>query len=175
MSAGRAPRASGPRATRALAAAVRTMPYLSLRRSDSKGAASFAFGPRWATASVACSEAFGAEAPLPFEWPFPLACPLPLPLAGAMPMGWLALVKLAGTALAMSESVPICTVFGWGFFLLGWGPWTDSRFEEGEVVYNAHLLTTKLVLYLVPRMRKATDDPEAINLARPTHRRWCSA
>jgi hypothetical protein len=52
-------------------------------------------------------------------------------------------------------------VFGWGFFLLGLGPWHSPYAgpEEGrDEVLNRDLLTAKAVLFLVPRLRKQEGD-----------------
>ncbi len=52
-------------------------------------------------------------------------------------------------------------VFGWGFFLLGFGPWMIplSDLEEGEPGrLNPSLLTSKVIFFLVTRLRKKPDD-----------------
>ncbi|MFI5456796.1 MAG: hypothetical protein ACHRXM_15220, partial [Isosphaerales bacterium] len=56
-------------------------------------------------------------------------------------------------------------VFGWGFFLLGLGPWMNPLGDSEERLsgnLNPSLLTSRLVLFLVPRLRKETEDLEAI-------------
>jgi hypothetical protein len=58
-------------------------------------------------------------------------------------------------------------VFGWGFFLLGSGSWLNPIVwvsDEGiGGSLNRNLLTAKLVLFLVPRLRMGTNDLEAID------------
>ena len=52
-------------------------------------------------------------------------------------------------------------VFGWGFFLLGFGPWMIplEQFEEGEPGrLNPSLLTSKAIFFLVAHLRKKPDD-----------------
>ena len=52
-------------------------------------------------------------------------------------------------------------VFGWGFFLLGFGPWMIplAEFEEGEPGrLNPSLLTSKVIFFLVNRLRRKPDD-----------------
>jgi hypothetical protein len=57
-------------------------------------------------------------------------------------------------------------VFGWGYFLLGLGPWTNTDSSLSESIggsFNENLLTSKLILFLVARLRTATNDLEAID------------
>jgi hypothetical protein len=57
-------------------------------------------------------------------------------------------------------------VFGWGFFLLGLGPWADPQatLSQGQGYgFNRNLLTSRLVLLLTPRLRKEADDLEEID------------
>jgi hypothetical protein len=58
-------------------------------------------------------------------------------------------------------------VFGWGFFLLGTGSWLTPIMSVSDSgigsSLNANLLTAKLVLFLVTRLRMGTDDLEAID------------
>ena len=52
-------------------------------------------------------------------------------------------------------------VFGWGFFLLGFGPWMIplADFEEGEPGrLNPSLLTSKVIFFFVNRLRRKPDD-----------------
>ncbi len=52
-------------------------------------------------------------------------------------------------------------VFGWGFFLLGLGPWVEHRdgYDMGRGhVLNRGLLTSRAVLSVVPRLRKQERD-----------------
>lgn len=58
-------------------------------------------------------------------------------------------------------------VFGWGFFLLGYRPWMDA-FREGNddsggLPFNPLLLTSRLIVYLLPRLRKGADEPSRID------------
>ncbi len=57
-------------------------------------------------------------------------------------------------------------VFGWGFFLLGFGPWMNPLGDSEEGLggnLNPSLLTSRLILFLVPHLRKETNDLEAIS------------
>ncbi|MHC5539619.1 hypothetical protein ACYOEI_15485 [Singulisphaera rosea] len=58
------------------------------------------------------------------------------------------------------------SVFGWGFFLLSMGPWA-IRFEEvgGDFSQsiNQYLLSSRVIEFIVPRIRAETDDLEAID------------
>jgi hypothetical protein len=63
-------------------------------------------------------------------------------------------------------------VFGWGFFFLEMSPWTSPFVahgfgpgaDEGELGgLNGHLLSSNLVYFLVPHLRKGTVDLEAID------------
>jgi hypothetical protein len=63
-------------------------------------------------------------------------------------------------------------VFGWGFFFLEMNPWRSpfvahgfgGGADEGELGgLNGHLLSSNLVYFLVPHLRKGTDDLEAID------------
>jgi hypothetical protein len=57
-------------------------------------------------------------------------------------------------------------VFGWGSFLIGSGGWL-THFNEGEDIdrgsLNPSLLTSRLILFLVPRLRKDTVDLSEIS------------
>jgi hypothetical protein len=58
-------------------------------------------------------------------------------------------------------------VFGWGFFLLGFGLWINPlanfEFEEGEPSrLNPNLLTSKAIFLLVTHLRKHADELEDI-------------
>ncbi len=57
-------------------------------------------------------------------------------------------------------------VFGWGFFLLGLGPWPDPfediNYSMGHSL-NRNLLTFRVVLFLVPYLRTDTNDLDSIN------------
>ena len=56
-------------------------------------------------------------------------------------------------------------VFGWGFFLLGFGPWMNPLGDSEEGLggdLNPGLLTSRLILFLVTHLRKETNDLEAI-------------
>jgi hypothetical protein len=57
-------------------------------------------------------------------------------------------------------------VFGWGFFLLAGSPWEPplDAIQQGGQGFNRNLLTSRLVLFLIPRLRKETLDLEQINL-----------
>lgn len=52
-------------------------------------------------------------------------------------------------------------VFGWGFFLLGYRPWMsafgDLDDPNGQML-NPNLLTSRVILFLLPRLRKATNN-----------------
>jgi hypothetical protein len=57
-------------------------------------------------------------------------------------------------------------VFGWGFFLLGSGPWLTpfpGRGLRPTSTINHQLLTSKLIIALVPRLRKDTNDLQTID------------
>jgi hypothetical protein len=57
-------------------------------------------------------------------------------------------------------------VFGWGFFLLGFGPWMNPIADSDEGLVgrlNPSLLTSRFILYLVARLRKGADDLENID------------
>ena len=53
-------------------------------------------------------------------------------------------------------------VFGWAFFVLGLGPWPTMNVDEPDagigIALNPHLLTSRVILYLVPHLRTQTDD-----------------
>jgi hypothetical protein len=56
-------------------------------------------------------------------------------------------------------------VFGWGFFLLGFWPWRDPLADPNESVVvrlNPGLLTSRLILLLVARLRMGADDLDDI-------------
>jgi hypothetical protein len=57
-------------------------------------------------------------------------------------------------------------VFGWGFFLLGYRPWMNA-FEDvdevGNTTLNSNLLTSRVILFLLPHLRRTTDDLGAIH------------
>ena len=57
-------------------------------------------------------------------------------------------------------------VFGWGFFLLGYGPWRTPRADPTEqfnVPLNRNLITSRVILYLVPYLITESDDLEDID------------
>jgi hypothetical protein len=57
-------------------------------------------------------------------------------------------------------------VFGWGFFILGLGPWPTLTEEEPGgmgIVLNQNLLTSRLILFLVPYLRTNTNELGAID------------
>ena len=51
-------------------------------------------------------------------------------------------------------------LFGWSFFLLGFGPWMNllADGEGAEELLNPNLLTSKAIFFLVSRFRKKPDD-----------------
>ena len=56
-------------------------------------------------------------------------------------------------------------VFGWAVFIVGLGPWPNPyRSARGGIgiALNPHLLTSELILFLVPYLRTETNDLEAI-------------
>jgi hypothetical protein len=58
-------------------------------------------------------------------------------------------------------------VFGWGFFLIGFGlwinPYADFDFDEGEPSrLNPNLMTSRLIHLVVTYLRKSVDDVEDI-------------
>lgn len=59
-------------------------------------------------------------------------------------------------------------VFGWAFFVLGYRPWMNAFgevTEDGEgPPYNPLLLTSRLLLFLIPHLRKPTNDYVAIDV-----------
>jgi hypothetical protein len=58
-------------------------------------------------------------------------------------------------------------VFGWAFFVLGLGPWpsvnVDDPTDNSGISLNPHLLTSRVILYLVPYLRLQTDDVAQID------------
>jgi hypothetical protein len=57
-------------------------------------------------------------------------------------------------------------VFGWGFFLLGYGPWRTAPADPGEQInipLNRNLITSRVILALVPYVIKDSDDVEDID------------
>ncbi len=57
-------------------------------------------------------------------------------------------------------------VFGWGFFILGLGPWPTLTEDEPNgmgIVLNQNLLTSRVILLLVPYLRTNTNDFGAID------------
>ena len=58
-------------------------------------------------------------------------------------------------------------VFGWGFFFMGLGPWmnpfAESDDEPGGHTLNPNLLTTRVILYLLPYLRKGADNLAVID------------
>ena len=57
-------------------------------------------------------------------------------------------------------------VFGWGFFLMGLGPWmnpfADSDEPAGNTL-NPNLLTTRVILFLLPYLRTDSNKLADIN------------
>jgi hypothetical protein len=56
-------------------------------------------------------------------------------------------------------------VFGWGFFLLGYGPWRTATSDptEQRVPLNRNLVTSKVILFLVPYLITDSDDLEDVD------------
>jgi hypothetical protein len=57
-------------------------------------------------------------------------------------------------------------VFGWGFFILGLGPWPTLTVDEPSgmgIVLNQNLLTSRVILFLVPYLRTNTNELGAID------------
>jgi hypothetical protein len=56
-------------------------------------------------------------------------------------------------------------VFGWGMFLLGSNPWMPRSGFDGEFSndINPNLLTTRLIQFVVVKIRMGTDDLQRIN------------
>jgi hypothetical protein len=57
-------------------------------------------------------------------------------------------------------------VFGWCFFVLGLEPWPNPLDDEGDgvgIALNRNLLTSRVILWLVPYLRAKTDDLGAID------------
>jgi hypothetical protein len=57
-------------------------------------------------------------------------------------------------------------VFGWGFFLLGYKPWInafEALDEDTDTPLNSKLLTTRVILLLLPHLRRAANDLGAID------------
>jgi MFS family permease len=57
-------------------------------------------------------------------------------------------------------------VFGWGLFLLGYGPWRTSAFDPRKqinVPLDRNLITTRVILSLVPYLVKESDDLEDVD------------
>jgi hypothetical protein len=51
-------------------------------------------------------------------------------------------------------------VFGWAFLVLGLGPWPnfDGDDDGVAIAVNKHVLTSRVILFLVPYLRAKTDD-----------------
>jgi hypothetical protein len=56
-------------------------------------------------------------------------------------------------------------VFGWGFFLLGYGPWRTATSDptEQRVPLNRNLVTSKVILFLVAYLITDSDDLEDVD------------
>ena len=57
-------------------------------------------------------------------------------------------------------------VFGWAFFVVGLGPWPSLGVDEGEgmgIALNQNLLTSRVILFLVPHLRTKTNEFGAID------------
>ncbi len=57
-------------------------------------------------------------------------------------------------------------VFGWCFFVLGLGPWPSPGDDEGDgigIAVNRNLLTSRVILFLVPYLRTETGNLEALD------------
>jgi hypothetical protein len=56
-------------------------------------------------------------------------------------------------------------IFGWCFFVLGLGPWPRAGDEEGglSIALNRNLLTSRVILALVPYLRTSTDNLAAVD------------
>ncbi len=57
-------------------------------------------------------------------------------------------------------------VFGWGFFLLGYRPWLNAFAdldEDTNAALNSNLLTSRVIVFLLPHLRRATNDLGAVD------------